>query len=237
MKLKSAVVLTNLLVLLSIAASGCSSLGVALDTNFVGESYVVSTPEKENVLESQSLTNTQVFPKLVNKRNRRFEPLIIFEKGSYLTLGADYEIVYLGYDTPQLFSDVINNRKSLSTALEEPEIGSDNDLRVFLFLPHISIATSFKGGSVEFAGFSFPFLPRDVTSYTSIFYNKNKYQILDDNLIHENFFTSSFSQQLSSGDLLTLRVSAISFDAVTENNADKINFSYRSMSLKYRYYF
>ena len=42
MKFKSATILIALVALLSVAASGCSSLGVALDTNSVEEKYSVT---------------------------------------------------------------------------------------------------------------------------------------------------------------------------------------------------
>ncbi len=74
--LYSVTVLITLVALLSIAASGCSSLGIALDTNSVEEKYSVTLHrDLSDTEENKTTNNIQVLPKIV--RGKSYSTLLL----------------------------------------------------------------------------------------------------------------------------------------------------------------
>ena len=146
MKFKSATVL--IILVASIVASGCSSLGVALDTNSVEEKYSVTLyRDLGDTEENKTFNNIQVLPKIV--RNKSYSTLITFNQFlpfggiPLLDFGFDYEVIYLGYDSTKVASNVINNKKSLSNSLEEPNTESTNNFNYFSIYPQFKAIINF----------------------------------------------------------------------------------------------
>jgi hypothetical protein len=229
MKLESAAIL--IAALLSVAVSGCSSFRIALDTIYAQERYQLQS-QTEEILEDNSIENLPVLPKIVNENNYR--PLFVFEK-QYPSYGFDYEIIYLGYDTPTLISDVINRKKSLSTALEEPDTESENNLRIFIFSPTILGVFPISGNIFMGFGLLVPYddaIYMGLPSYKAISYNNSKYEMSRFFGWQQFFGVNMFGEYSMYG-----KVTQIEMTANTEDNTNQIAIEYYSLSAGYRFYF
>jgi len=233
MKFKSVAVLIILVALLSIATSGCSSLGIALDTNSVEEKYSVTLHrDLSDTEENKTTNNIQVLPKIV--RGKSYSTLITFNQFlpfggiPLLDFGFDYEVIYLGYDSTKVASNVINNKKSLSKSLEEPNTESNNNFNYFSIYPQFKAIINFGDTTNNF------FVSYTVNMselYTTVQYNKKKYSIdkfssigFDIGL---NFFENS----------IFYREQNVSSVAESKDRTDEISIKYAHRLLGYRYYF
>jgi hypothetical protein len=210
-----------------IAASSCSSLGVALDTSYVGESYDLDK-DRNDISYEETL---QVLPKLV--LGKEMLPLIDIKFAKF-SFGFDYEIYYYGYDTPRLISDVINNKRSLSDAIEYPskEVGGKNNLNLFSFSPQFYFNSTDVGTKNLYLGYGIGF-----PLYTSISMNKEKYKIKEEGndqsfIIGYNWDTGtmqpkSFLIKYSSKNLRIQKMNS-------SEEEEELNYS--KYSLIYRYY-
>ena len=210
-----------------IAASSCSSLGVALDTSYVGESYDLDK-DRNDISYEETL---QVLPKLV--LGKEMLPLIDIKFAKF-SFGFDYEIYYYGYDTPRLISDVINNKRSLSDAIEYPskEVGGKSNLNLFSFSPQFYFNSTDVGTKNLYLGYGIGF-----PLYTSISMNKEKYKIKEEGndqsfIIGYNWDTGtmqpkSFLIKYSSKNLRIQKMNS-------SEEEEELNYS--KYSLIYRYY-
>ena len=227
MKLRSTAIIIIVVALLWIAASGCSSLGVALDTSYVGETYSVESRSDE--YQEKSNGNVNIFPKLVSSNN--VAPLFNVSLTNDLSLGIDYEIFYYGYDTLNLISDVINNKKSLSDSIEYPskEIGGDRTFNLFSFSPMLLGVLSGKPGFFLASGFGFP-------QYSSFSVDREKYEIKEESIdgfiyIGYNFYFKNTPLSLIS------RQSNKEFKAQKPGATETDTFTFEFYSLILRSYF
>jgi hypothetical protein len=210
-----------------IAASSCSSLVVALDTSYVGESYDLDK-DRNDISYEETL---QVLPKLV--LGKEMLPLIDIKFAKF-SFGFDYEIYYYGYDTPRLISDVINNKRSLSDAIEYPskEVGGKSNLNLFSFSPQFYFNSTDVGTKNLYLGYGIGF-----PLYTSISMNKEKYKIKEEGndqsfIIGYNWDTGtmqpkSFLIKYSSKNLRIQKMNS-------SEEEEELNYS--KYSLIYRYY-
>ena len=233
MKFKSATILIALVALLSVAASGCSSLGVALDTNSVEEKYSVTLHrDLGDAEENKTFNNIQVLPKIV--RSKSYSTLITFNQFlpfggiPLLDFGFDYEVIYLGYDSTKVASNVINNKKSLSKSLEEPNTESTNNFNYFSIYPQLKAIIN-SGDTTN--NFFFSYTVNMSELYTTIQYNKKNYSIDEFSSIGFdiglNFFENS----------IFYREQNVSSVAKSKDEIDTIDIKYANRLLGYRYYF
>jgi len=243
MKFKSATVLIILVALLSIAVSGCSSWGVALDTSANYEDYNVGFDYQEDEEREKNINQgIQVLPKVVaSKRYGMLIPLMPpFEEmwvDSNSLYGIDYDIIYLGYNTGQLIDDVINNRKSLSSALEEPNTKGKNNFQMFVAVPSFVVQFPLLGSTTRMSesyhslGILYANRNNSITPYYEAISYKNK-----------KFDMSSLQGFNASGTVNSDEYSFFSkglvadIEAATESGDDKIEIRYFSFSFGFRFY-
>ena len=219
---------TILLLVSLLTASGCSSLGVALDTSITNEDY--STERDINgEYKKGNDTSLQVLPKIVS--SKQFRPLIdIRNTPATFGFGLDYEVYYYGYDTPRLISNVLNNKKSLSDAIEYPseEVDGESNLNLFSISPVPLIIMNINQ-NVFFAGGA------GIPLYTSISFNREKYEIKE-----ENFdVTLSMGYSLPSPNnpySVFVKFSQKKFKAQKIGSSEEELFTYQNASLFFRYY-
>ena len=226
MKLSSAAIIIIVVALLWIAVSGCSSLGVALDTSYVGESYYLQK-DRNDISYEDSL---QVLPKIV--LGKEILPLINIE-GVTGSIGFDYEVHYYGYDTIRLFSDVINNKSSLSDAIEYPskEVGGKSNLNLFSFSPqfYLNFNGIFSKNSYLGYGIGFPL-------YTSISIDREKYKIVEEGNDHSIIIAYNSDTGTMQPKSFLLKYSRKNFRIQKMDSFEEEELNYSKYSLIYRYY-
>ena len=228
--------LTSVLVLITcIAASGCSSLGVALDTSLASEEYFT---EGSTNKEDSSENSLQVLPRLV--KGKKFGPLIEFsglrgllgnEKATY-GFGFDYDILYYGYDTPSLVSDVLNNKKSLADAIEYPsEESGKSGLNLFIFSPTLLLVLNLNEDT--FLG-----LGGGLALYTSVSFNRENYEIKEEEPnINSILLGVNLLEEFNLPISVIFKYSSVRLRVRKPGSFQDERLNYKNQTVTFRYYF
>jgi len=217
--------LTMLIVFLGL--SGCSSWGIALDSSFALEEYYTKRDLNGDPKEGNN-TSLQVLPKIVS--SKQFRPLIEKSMSPTWGVGIDYEVFYYGYDTPRLISNVVNNKKSLSDAIEYPseEVDGKSNLNLFSISPIALGVININQNVFVAGGIGFP-------QYTSVSFNREKYEIKKENN-DVTFFIGYSLPSPNNPFSVILKNSQKELKAQKMGSSNEEEFIYNNTSVILRYY-
>lgn len=210
--------------LFSLFLSNCSFSipKIVYDTTFNYEDYKVES-SSTNISTEEKFQTFSLMPTITSETE--YKPLISLRHSDrYIgpLLGLDYDIIYLGYDTEKLISDVLRNRRSLSDALEYPEDDEDKlNLTVlsYTFLYGMKIV----GGHFN--------LSYGIPIYSAVTFGGEKYDI-DDHLMLKAELVKK-----AKGINYYFARGLVAFKAKSKDSSDIIDVDYNVVSGGFRFRF